>query len=1701
MRVLFLLALCLACSACADNSASRTSLIDDFSDLNYPDHTYPKLTTPQWVGEKGVDAVLVLAIDDMREPPKYESYLRPILDRLKAVDGRAPLSIMTCNVNPQDPQLQKWLQEGLSLEVHTVDHPCPILDKGNFGAAKMTYDRCVDLLFSIPNNRPVGFRTPCMDGINSASPRLYSEILMRTTTNGNFLTCGSSVGILFDEDDPELPKDLLTDQNGKPRFAKHLPPGWVNYIKNYPYPYVVGSRFWELTFSIPDDYQASRVAGDKSPKTVADMKAAIDLTVLKKGIWVMTFHPYNWIDNKQVVELIDHAVAKYGSRVKFLNMREVQERIDRNLLAGQPLRGKNGEDNGVRLLDLNKDGYLDVIVANDNLKQTRIWDPKTSSWTSDDFPTEIATGRGNQGVRFGFLKKAQSPFAFVSNEKISGFWNFDGEKWIEQNELTNGLDLQTIRTAIDGKDRGVRLRDLDGDGICELIVSNPGQNKIYSWNPEQKKWSESTLGLPSNVSLVTQDGVDNGVRFIDLNKDGAEDLIFSNAAEYGLWLHVPTQFLGFQKGFSRQILRGKRGETPEIPMIVRGGEFPDNGAFFKMDNLWLQNEDTTKFTNLLQKVPYTELLNGFQQPAKSPQEGLVSIEVAPNLEVQLVASEPLIEDPVNFEWGADGSLWVVEMHDYPTGVNGKPAGIIKKLKDNNGDGVYDEAVVFLDKLNFPNGLIPWRDGVIFSAAPEIVYASDSDGDGHADKKEVLFTGFIQGNQQHRINGFEIGLDNWIYGANGDSGGDIVSKKTGKRVNIRGRDIRFNPDTGELQTVSGGTQFGRRHDDWGNWFGGANYTWGWNYYVQEHYLARNPNLAVRSTYRPYSTDPDGGRVFPISRVQQRFNDVGMAGHVTSACSFAPYRDEIFEGDFQNSIFISEPAHNLVHREVLVPDGVSFNSHRATNEQTNEFLASRDPWFRPTTIKTGPDGALYIADMYRLVIEHPEWIPADVQNRMNLRAGDDKGRIYRVKPKNKSLRPFHSLSKLAGPELARSLDSPNGWTRDTVQRLLLERQDKAAMPALRDLFLNSAKGKVRLQALCILDGLKGLDSDLLVKGLNDPISEVREHSLRLTEPALRQDHSVPMPPTLLQAFLSKVNDPEIRVRYQLCFSLGEWDNQRAAEYLAMLALKDNDSDAIATAVLSSSSHFPELLLERLLSSTTQKSDKLIQTLTKQVAQNDSALEGFASKILNGAADDKTKVQILGAVLRNSVSGQAYSSPQWQAFFEKTRSLLKDSAAPEPLRKSAIYLVGIQKEKSEDDSKLLSALITSENSPELQEAAITRLGEIKAPKVARDILNRFSQASPKIRNSILALLLRREEWVSELVNQLEDGAILAIDVGPTVQQQLLSQSSTKLRKRAEKVFAATSSNANRNKLVDNNIDQIRQLSGNLDHGRTLFDANCATCHKAGNIGFGAGPNLAMLYDRGPEQIVTAILDPNRAVEDKYRNYTIELKNGEQLSGILLNESGNSITLMTITGTEQPILRREISSMKTDNRSMMPEGFESILKPQDISDLIAFLHSTTLPPRSFPGNSPELVKEQDRILHLTASKAEIHGRNIAFESQYQNLGLWNSESDRAIWLIELSHGGNYEVWMDFACHSDTAGNKFIVETGGARLTGEVSSTGTWEDYTQKKIGSIELTPGRHRISMRAAPGLHGHLIDLRELVLVPVGSRPIFAGLKPKQ
>lgn len=691
--------------------------------------------------------------------------------------------------------------------------------------------------------------------------------------------------------------------------------------------------------------------------------------------------------------------------------------------------------------------------------------------------------------------------------------------------------------------------DFDHDGTAEAIVHQPGKSALQK--PDN---SAADFQFPEGIHALDAQGRDNGLRFLDLNGDGFDDLLQSNPSGYAihLWNRTVQPHLGWTKGWSQFVRSGPRVGSPDEPPSLVGTQV-------RLVNGEIVVASATQTLRLNAR----DLIAVRMPPPKSPQEALASMRLRDGFQIELVAAEPVVIDPVYLDWDAQGRMWIVEMRDYPLGIDGqgKPGGQVKVLSDDDGDGRMDRAIPFLTDLPFPSSVLPYGKGALVAAAPDLFYAEDTDGDGRADVRQVLFTGFNPGNQQHRFNGFEWGLDGWLYLANGDSGGTVKSIATGKSLSISGRDLRIHPDTGEMETVSAQTQFGRRRDDWGNWFGNNNPTWLWHVTLPEHYLRRNPAVAVKRVSHTLANFEDSTRTFPASAPMTRPNQPWSLNHVTSGCSPTPYRDDLFGPDFATSVFISEPVHNVVHREVLAPKGSGLQSQRAPDEQKSEFLASTDPWFRPTTLRTGPDGALYVTDMYRFILEHPEWISAEMQARVNLRAGEDRGRIYRVAPKGSTRRPIPNLSRLDTAGLVAALDSPNGWQRDRAMEQLVARRDPTAIGRLRALLQPSHRPQVRVQALATLGLLGAVDFPTLAAALGDPHPSVRCQALAQAERLAPESRET------FDAAAALAADPDPAVRLQTAFTLGQWPLALCEPVLRELATRDASDENIRVAIQTS------------------------------------------------------------------------------------------------------------------------------------------------------------------------------------------------------------------------------------------------------------------------------------------------------------------------------------------------------------------------------------------------------------------------------------------------------------------------------------------------------------------------------------------------------
>lgn len=1540
----------LACGQSIAGDANRLTYLDEFCDPYYVGRDFPKLTTPQWIGEEGVEGVVVLAIDDLRDTAKYEAYLRPIFERLKEIEGTASVSIMTNSVDVNDPLLQKWLAEGVALDAHTATHPCPCLQKGDFEAGKSSYEDCVDMLFSIPNNRPIAFRFPCMDSKNTPSPRMIAEVLANVTADGNFLQIDSSVVIAHTADDPELPRDLVTDADGQGRFTKYIPfPSFVNKVENYPYPYVIGRKIWEFPCTIPDDWQGFHLQQPGNPKTVEDWKASMDAAVLKQGTASFVFHPHGWIRAEQMVEIVNHAVDRHGDRVAFLQFSQCLDRVNEHLLAGQPLRDAKGEDNGVRLLDLNDDGYMDVVIGNDQLQMTRIWRPVERSWLEVEFPAKLVTTAEDgsprkERVRFGIQNG--EVIALASDESIRSAWRFRKNAWTEDPELLHGLELdgKPVQIAAGGIDQGVRLRDLNNDGNCELIVGAANKQAIFQWNRQERVWKHLPFVLPEDTEITFSAGLDAGLRFVDVDEDGFDDVVFSDEIRYSLSL-----FQSMEKGWSRQVSSGLRNDAGAIPMISRLGK--NNGAWFADNSIWVQNEDTSRLPDGVERMSFVDMLRPIETQPKSPTASHNTIRVQPGFRIDQVATEPLVMDPVSFDWGPDGKFWVVEMADYPLGIDGKPGGRVRYLQDTNGDGTYDESVLFMESLNFPTGVIAWGKGIIVSAAPEIFYAEDTDGDGTADKRETLYVGFHEGNQQHRVNGFWRGLDNWIYVANGDSGGTVRAVKTGKTLNISGRDLRIRPDTGEMEAVTGQSQYGRARDDWGNWFGCNNSHAVYHFVTDDHYYLRNPSVAVlRPIQRIASVD--NTPIYPRSRVLSHWSGYlppapGEPSRFTSANGICIYRDERFGPSFGATALVSEPVHNLIHRHQLIPQGVTFAGRRAPGEERSEFVASSDSWFRPAAIRTGPNGGIWFADMYRLVLEHPKWIDDEEEKRLDLRAGHDKGRIYRILPITESASAVPRFDKLSNMELTEQLASPNGWRRDMAQHLLIKRNARDVIPTLANLAQMSESPFGRLHALCTLDGLNALSSDVVASVLADPHAGVRRHAIRLAESKLDTDASLYEPSAAL------LDDPDPLVALQLAYSLGQWHSSASGQLLGQLTIAHHNEPQIVSAALTSmnSDNFlsaysiilsssestelsPETLVEVLRVGAAFKRPEIVETMAASLMQEDASVVPAWKR--------KALAQLLGALRKNGVAWEdslsADTLAKVSALLDAAHDRLKGLESNDEDLRSDINLVLQAAGNSKDEILLVTSLLEPRNRSSLQIAAIQELAKVNSELVAQELIAGWSGYTPAVRAELLEAILARTSWCRRLLAEIEKGRIHASDLGSTARQRLTEHPNKDIAALAN-THLAHGSTASRNEVVQRYQSAWLQNKGDVHKGRELFAKHCSVCHRLEGNGFLVGPDLAGLTNKSPEALGVAILDPNRAVEDKFLEYAAMTDDGRTFIGMLASESGTSVTLRGQGGKEETVLREEIEQLRSTSRSLMPEGFEKVMDPQALADLIRYV------------------------------------------------------------------------------------------------------------------------------------------------------------------
>lgn len=931
-------------------------------------------------------------------------------------------------------------------------------------------------------------------------------------------------------------------------------------------------------------------------------------------------------------------------------------------------------------------------------------------------------------------------------------------------------------------------------------------------------------------------------------------------------------------------------------------------------------------------------------PVKSPATPVQEREAFhladPNLVVELVASEPNVVSPVAMAWDAAGRLYVAEMIGYPLTPN---LGRIRRLEDRDGDGRYERSDVFADKLSFPAGLMPYKGGILVAAAPDVIYMEDVDGDGKADVKRVEWTGFVPGVQQLRANALHWGLDNWIYGANGRS--DYSARRPdapeSSAIPGRARDFRFNPRDGRFEAIVGMSQFGLCHDDWGNRF------LSWNTVPLRHAVIEEPYLADLAGPAPYSVvdtaDPaDSGRVFPVSPPPRIFN-TEQTLYYNATCGLTIYRGDALGPEYEGNALFCEALMNLVTRRKLQPDGPTFCAVRPEGERNRDFLASADGWTHFVFVTTGPDGCMYIVDFYREFVEHPQYIAdAKARETTNFRRGEEHGRIWRVRRRDfippADRRP--RLGRADGAELVQALNHPVGWWRDTAQRLMVERRDQSVVPQLKALVESAESPQTRLHALWTLDGLGALDDGLIVAALQDDDSRIRRSALNLAEGRLVKSKSV------RRAALARSDDRDPAVKFQLALVLKSLDTPAATDALAFMTGAGKD-EWINRGVLCGASRSPARLAAALLAkpewaAAQADSQSIFLDRLGRGIKTDAAPHALAEVLPGIGANAGESAGALAFVSGLAQSGagsevvrKAAGEPAITALIESARRLAADPNGRAEIRIRALELLaGVRAEKSDP---IFLALLKGDAPLNVQESAAAGLARLGRLESCREVYQHWGGYTAAVRRAIVAASTESPTATTALLDAVEGGTVRPVEAPQTVRNALLRLPRRDLADRAARLLASAAP-ADRQAVIDK-YSSAASMPGDQARGGALFKEHCAVCHAVQGVGQKIGPDLASVGSRTGNILLVDVLDPSRQVSSDFLGYIVATKDGKVVTGLVTAETSGSVTIRREGGAEETIPRDQIEEFQPTGKSLMPEGLEQKLTPQQIADVLEFL------------------------------------------------------------------------------------------------------------------------------------------------------------------
>jgi putative membrane-bound dehydrogenase-like protein len=949
-------------------------------------------------------------------------------------------------------------------------------------------------------------------------------------------------------------------------------------------------------------------------------------------------------------------------------------------------------------------------------------------------------------------------------------------------------------------------------------------------------------------------------------------------------------------------------------------------------------------------------------PSLSPEEALAAFEVAPGFRVELVAAEPLVTDPTAFCFDPAGRLIVVEMRGYserPDAMEGR----VRRLSDRDGDGRMDHAETLVEGLSWPTAVECLGDGIVVAMPPDILFFSvqdDADGRAIVGPPEKWFTGFGRSNVQGMMNSFRWGPDLRLHGATSSNGGEVTGVGIEEPLRVGRQDFAIDPLDRSFHLVGGGGQHGMDFDAWGNKYATSN-----SDHLQQ-ILMLPPGLQRSNRYadvppqrRSIAEDGPAADVYRSSpvepwrllrthlRVSGQVPGVvegggRAAGYFTGATGVHIYQGDQWPDQPESIALVCDVGGNLVHRKRLNDTGLWKVGRRIDDKA--EFLRSPDTWFRPVQLGGGPDGAFYVADMYREVIEHPASLPPVIKSQVDLNSGNDRGRIWRVVADSTPIRrSVERLDKSSESELVEYLKHPNQWQRKTAARLLVERQADGSIEVLRELASDGKLPQARLEALAVLEHLAGgIDQQTVNAALNDEHSEVRRRGLQI---AANKRLSL-----LPEQYDRLAEDESIAVRFSLAYGAAVLIPQRDARATALGRIAAQDPadpwirwavegalgdaaipflDSFETALRAQSARersawYRSVCCQILNSGDSAATEQLVTLLSSDqrlAAQKEVMFEAVVSQL--GEVDPQGAAAPVANWGRDQIAPDLLERAQ-----RRDPSLVKAAAQ--------MKLVGWA--DPQQCQRLLSELLSPSQSLKVQEAAlVTLIGN--DPVATGIVLERLPGLTPSVRQIALTTLSSRLEGQLAIARALEGGQITAESLSTDVKRLLTESRHREVRRAVEKHLDQPDASVP-GKVYESYVQTLHQ-SPNLDEGKAVFVRVCSSCHQPPEGRLRVGPDLLTVLDQPKEQILLSILDPNREVDARYATVQVITHSGQIVAGVIASEAEDSVTLVDSQGNSHTVSRNDIDELQTSKKSLMPEELSKEINETQMRDLIGYLIS----------------------------------------------------------------------------------------------------------------------------------------------------------------